>query len=229
MILHRFLAYAGVLLLGSVAARADLVTFNTFGDGDSSDLRAGYSIGGGLKEGNQFSPSVSGALSKIDVGLSYLSGSHSVNFSLFSDIGNAPGTLLESFSVNSSAMFGTCCSIETLTSADNPFLTAGDEYWLIASSGADSVNPWHYNSIGASGKRYINGVVSDDTDASFRVFVGESPISSTQPIALGIPNPIPEPSSVALLAAILLAVGVAVRFPFCGNRSASWQKRPWTS
>ena len=193
MTLQRFPTYAALLILGAVSARADLVVFNTFGAGNDYDPAYAFIVGYGWTQGDQFSPSATGELSKIDIALGYAFGSsHLVSLSLFADNSNRPGALLESYTATTTATFGSCCSFLTLTSATNPLLSAGAEYWLIAGGAADSLNVWNWNSIGASALLFSNGLHYTQTAATFRV--SES---------------VPEPSGVILFITVLLAFGIA--------------------
>jgi hypothetical protein len=150
MILGMVFGSLGLLTLGSLSARADLVVFDSFGPAHAYNCCTGATVGLGITEGDQFSPSATGELSNFDVALSEGSCclTHIVDLSLFDDTGGSPGTLIESYTAMVTATFGTCCSVLTIPSVNHPLLIAGAEYWLIASSANNLLIAWNSNSIG---------------------------------------------------------------------------------
>jgi hypothetical protein len=189
----------GLLTLCALSARADLVVFDSFGPDNAYNCCTGATVGLGITEGDQFSPSATGELSKFDIALSEGSCcfTHIVDLSLFADNGGSPGTLIESYTALVTTRFGTCCSVLTINSSNHPLLIAGAEYWLIASSANNLLMAWNSNSIGAMTLHYDSstptGIYRGDTDA-FRV-----------------DEAVPEPASGVLLMTVVLGICIASR------------------
>jgi hypothetical protein len=173
-----------------------------------------YTVGNGFTEDNLFQPSLTGALDHIDLSLGHQSGpSNSVNVQLLTDNGGTPGTLLETWGVTVTNVFGSqgssiqefpqnlgklLSSIPAL-SAVHPILDADKAYWLLATSDSSSNNPWYLSTLVINGPQYDSGAnpnVYTFELAAFDVYDGQ--IFS------------PEPSSSALILGAL-CVGLAAR------------------
>jgi hypothetical protein len=165
-----------------------VVTFDTYGPGDTYGT-IGYTIGSGQTSGDLFAPSFTGNLFEIDLALSNARGSNFVNVQLTADNNGAPGSVIESYTVVATNVFSSPGSVVQALSTLHPLLTAGTNYWLLATTDDASLDPWYFSITGATGLRYstMSGVTTD-TMAAFRV--------------LSIPQ-VPEPST--LFAGLVLA------------------------
>jgi hypothetical protein len=65
MTLVKVFGSLGLLTLGALSTRADLVVFDSFGPGNAYNCCTGAGIGDGHTHGDQFSPSATGELSKF--------------------------------------------------------------------------------------------------------------------------------------------------------------------
>lgn len=156
------------------------VVFTTYAPGNVYNTSGSYTVGSGFIEGNLFQPSLTGVLKEIDFALSNLSGSPNVNIQLLTDNNNAPGTLIESYTVTATTPFPSTGVVVPALSTVRPILDAEKAYWLLLSSDSASNNPWYFNSVGATGMRYVNGIVTPDSVmATFSVV--DDPLLAPEP------------------------------------------------
>lgn len=156
------------------------VVFTTYAPGNVYNTSGSYTVGSGFIEGNLFQPSLTGVLKEIDFALSNLSGSPNVNIQLLTDNNNAPGTLIESYTVTATTPFPSTGVVVPALSTVRPILDAQKAYWLLLSSDSASNNPWYFNSVGATGMRYVNGIVTPDSVmATFSVV--DDPLLAPEP------------------------------------------------
>lgn len=156
------------------------VVFTTYAPGNVYNTVGSYTVGSGFTEGNLFQPSLTGVLKEIDFALSNLSGSPNVNIQLLTDNNNAPGTLIESYTVTATTAFPSTGVVVPALSTVRPILDAEKAYWLLLSSDSASNNPWYFNSVGATGMRYVNGIVTPDSVmATFSVV--DDPLLAPEP------------------------------------------------
>lgn len=156
------------------------VVFTTYAPGNVYNTSGSYTVGSGFIEGNLFQPSLTGVLKEIDFALSNLSGSPNVNIQLLTDNNNAPGTLIESYTVTATTAFPSTGVVVPALSTVRPILDAEKAYWLLLSSDSASNNPWYFNSVGATGMRYVNGIVTPDSVmATFSVV--DDPLLAPEP------------------------------------------------
>jgi hypothetical protein len=166
---------AGVLAISTLSAQAagkpvwsDLGIHNTFtrsfqafngpeGDGCCG---TGYLAG-------QFSPTASGTLDHLDLGLgNYLpyGGLPGVVVALVPDAGGLPnenGTAIEEWVVTKLPGYtngGPTIKVTKLVSKTHPAVTAGAKYWLVLMPlGYDTVTLWFYNSVNANALQAVSG------------------------------------------------------------------------
>jgi hypothetical protein len=85
-----------------------------------------------------FTPTADATVKKIVVSIGYLSGNvTSVILSLNADNAGIPGDELVQWTVNDLGDAGTCCTVQTKSSSGVP-VTAGQQYWIVVSTGPDS-------------------------------------------------------------------------------------------
>jgi hypothetical protein len=156
-LLRRLLALdALVLALCCVCwpAWAGTVLYSNEGPGFFGDSPGSLSPGPDAPLYTTFVATGSGSLASIQVALS-LTTAGTVSGELFTDDGSGtgPGTVLETWSPSSD---GTSAGLFTFTSAVNPLLTAGTQYWF--GLGANSGNGVHVleNDEGVTGGYWIN-------------------------------------------------------------------------
>ncbi len=142
--MRRELLFLVPLLLALHAGAASVSTYNTFGQpGNTYNAGAGWLVNGSahppqpyVGEAFAFTPSVSGYLSQLNLAISSLGSDLSNNLaSVFvaanNNLGNVPGTTLESFlNLTCPGPFGANNPILSLTSTQHPILWAGNTYWL---------------------------------------------------------------------------------------------------
>lgn len=145
-----------------VAANASVITFDTFGAGNSFHPGFVYSADGNTAfQAFQFTAGSSGALAGITVAIGRTgAGTTNTQFDLFADNSNALGGLLESSLVPNTVPVDSTppftAGIISLSSVVQPILTAGQSYWLSITepNAADgSVSLWFNNDQGITGRR----------------------------------------------------------------------------
>jgi hypothetical protein len=138
------------------APAALMKIFSNLGPAETTYTETGYYVAGpasALGEsqfiGLPFTPADASHATELEAAISWNSlGANQVNLSLYSDNSGVPGTLLAGpKTVKNLPVFGTCC---TLAKAAIPStaLTAGTQYWIVASTpatgtGDDSEDVWN--------------------------------------------------------------------------------------
>lgn len=107
---------------------------------------AGSVIGAQYADAVPFTPSANAHITKIIVGVGYVTGTNSVAISINSDNNGIPGNPIVSFDATGLGAFGSCCelSIESGSLA----ITKGTPYWLVVSTdqnSSDTWDAWNYN------------------------------------------------------------------------------------
>ncbi|MGH9511948.1 MAG: choice-of-anchor R domain-containing protein [Terriglobales bacterium] len=140
----------------TLPAMADSTAFTDLGPGGSYLCCSTFEIGGGPDAyeavANEFTASVGGTLSQVDVGLTNQSGTNSAVVSLYSDVGGTLGSLLFSGTVMNQPQSGTTPTVLATLFPSSGSLVAGDNYFLVVAPGAsDTLDGWNFNSTSASG------------------------------------------------------------------------------
>jgi hypothetical protein len=185
------LAAGAACLAGASPAQAMVIFDNTNNLTDSSNgawIVSGSAsfIGSDISTGFQFNAGAGGTLSQIDVNIYRDQGSGSIRFDLFSDNAGQLGTSLANFSLSSLAPYP-AVYYSTTTFSATPTLTAGANYWLIASteSGSDNFFGWVISSNDPSRPQYLNGgapIYQTERSALFRVSVNSGTSSTAVPV-----------------------------------------------
>jgi hypothetical protein len=85
-----------------------------------------------------FTPSSNVTVTRIALGLGYVSGTNSAIVTLNSDDNGLPGTQLASFKIRNIPPSGSCCTLTEVRDRAGTPLTAGEQYWVVATTTADS-------------------------------------------------------------------------------------------
>ena len=205
--LHAVLSFTVGCLAFSGLGYADTV-FSDFGSHDTFQTGIGYTISGPtspigdtITSAMEFTSTGNFTLSQIDAAIGYVTGVNSDMFTLTTDSGGLPGSVLESWMVTGLPAFGGSYAPVTLMSIPGVMLSAGQSYWLVAAAG-DSSNwsAWNENSIGETGNvdQFFSGGWHqfNGTQSAFDVIGATSS---------------PEPASAALIGIGLLGLGGLIR------------------
>ena len=142
--------------------------------------------GGNAAEAMAFTPSETFDLSEIILGLNYQGTPGPVTVTLNSDSGNAPGTVLESWSVTGMPDFysGVTNALETVTPTSTIGLTSGDQYWIEISSTPPTLSGWYFNDTSAEGTIWSAefGTLTDQINGPFDVQGVSVPEPATWPL-----------------------------------------------
>lgn len=167
------------------------VLYDNLGPTNDFSHSGGYLIGvfdnANWRQGFQFTASSSGYVSSLDVAISYNEVlNETVTYQLYNDNLGTVGTLLEEFAVVASMPWLAQTGIESVLGLGTTFLSAGSDYWLMAT--APSWTVWSFNDTGDLLRRAYNpggpaGLTYDDGSiaAAFRL------------------NSVPEPATLALI------------------------------
>jgi hypothetical protein len=182
-----FIVLTGIVLPTS----AQVVVFSSFGPGNSFNINNGEGVtGASYTHGYQgisyaFTPSSTGDLSAIEIGIGHSSGSGRVNFFIAQDTGGIPGNILENYlNVYCPGKFGQSYAPLVLTSTTQPLLEAGTTYWVCAEPADNtSVCAWNVNLNVTASEGFENSPWSWEPAGSF--YAGAFAVNVT---------PVPEPS-----------------------------------
>ena len=131
----------------------------------------GSLVGTLFENANAFTPSVGGQITRIDIALSWVSGTNNATVELVQDNGGLPtGQVLGAWSVAGQAPLGSCCAVTTINTGRLIPVGAGRQYWLVAIPGPNVLNDtwdaWNWTYNGAStgpNMSYSAGFWADNT------------------------------------------------------------------
>jgi len=189
------------LIVGSTAgtAQASSIIFSNLNSGAYSQ-NSGASIAGpasalgfAVEQGGSFASAANYTLDSISAALTYqgYGGTNAMDLLLMSDSMGLPGSVIESWHFTDLPRFGTGSQLTIASSTLHPLLSAGVDYWVVASAAGDSYMAFAGNTLGMNG-RAINRSdfpgwwIQNDVTPAFQV---EGSASA----------PVPEPASLLLL------------------------------
>jgi hypothetical protein len=172
-----------IALNGGLPANAATVVFSNIPASPAYYSNAGNTLGGSQNAitATTFTPSSSGQLDELTLGLTYLQGTNSVTLRLSPDTGGLPGTPIWQTSVPPAPAFGSLISV---TGIGGPTLNASQTYWLegVAPNSA-TVHGWWTNNQGDAGPIIGNGLyVANTQRLSLRVGV----VSVPEPVSCAL-------------------------------------------
>lgn len=138
----------------AASASASTVVFNNIPASTPYYQNAGNWLGTLLNQyeitATTFTPSASGLLDELTLGLIYQSGANSVTLRLSPDSGGLPSAPIWQTTVPPAPAFG---SLLSLTGIGGPMLNAGQQYWLegVAPVSPATLHGWYTNNQGDSG------------------------------------------------------------------------------
>jgi hypothetical protein len=139
-------------LLGASTGHA--VTFFTdFGPGDTYEIGTGWTIDSPFSAAMQFTPSQSGTVTQIDVGLTWGSvGTNGATVSLWTNSSGGLGTELGFWSVSGQPVFGLTDDTVTTVSVPNINISAGVPYFVyITPADQSTFDAWNFNNLPTTG------------------------------------------------------------------------------
>jgi hypothetical protein len=157
--------------------------------------------GDDIDAGGTFTPGADYTLDSVTVAFVWASGTNAFDLWLMSDSAGAPGAIIETLpfiNVPSSV------SLLTATSVLHPELSAGTQYWLVASALGDGFLGWHINNTGDTGPSALRA--NDGPWSISPVNVPAFAVEGTQVI-----SEVPEPASSTLFGLGLAGMGVRLR------------------
>lgn len=132
-----------------------------------------------------FTPTASGLLDELTLGLTYLSGANSVTLRLSPDTAGLPGSPIWQTAVPPAPGFGSLLSV---TGIGGPLLNAGQTYWLegVAPLTPPTLHSWWTNNQGDAGPVIASGnYVANTQRFSLRVGVVTVPEPATCVLLIG--------------------------------------------
>ncbi len=147
--------------VSSLPAMAQTTFYSNLGPtGNVYDCCEGWTMGGTgtlgtyYYDGGNFTAGSTGAVTQIDIGVGYVTGTNSMFAALYTSSNNLPGTLLGQWNnLTVSQTFGGCCGLLSITGITGIDLTAGQSYFLVMgpmTTGSTLWDAWNLNTTGAT-------------------------------------------------------------------------------
>jgi hypothetical protein len=167
-------------------ANADIILFSNFGPGDSFTTSQGVTVSGSptffLADANQFIPTITAGVERIDVALFVFGPSDSVILQLRADNLGRPGTVLESYTLADLPFVP--AKVVSANSTLRTTLFAGTPYWIAVVPGSETTLGGWNDSLGSNGLSIQSG------DPDFITgFVGEFSTGQSAYRVVGVPEP----------------------------------------
>lgn len=97
-------------------------------------------IGDDIAAAMPFTSPGNGMVTRITVGVGYVTGANGVTVSLYDDSGGLPGTSLGNFDHTGLPQFGSCCTV-VVSNSGIP-ISAGSKYWVVVQTGPNTQDTW---------------------------------------------------------------------------------------
>jgi hypothetical protein len=125
----------------------------------------GYTVAGGgggfpfqAWEAVAFTPASDATVTEIEAAVgSFETSNPGFSLSLYTDENGVPGTSLKTFHIASAPVYGDCCTVDTAKDATGIAVTAGTQYWIVASTDnkeADFEGGWAMNDTDERQEQY---------------------------------------------------------------------------
>lgn len=96
-----------------------------------------------------FTPSANHTVQGIEAAVGYVEGTNSITLSLNADSAGLPGAVLATADATNLENYGSCCQLAIIKDPAGIPVTAGTQYWVVASTdstNADVFDAWAFNS-----------------------------------------------------------------------------------
>jgi len=113
--------------------------------------------------GEAFTPTKDATVTRLKVGVGYVTGSNGVVIGLWSDKNNVPGKILKSWGKFNLPTFGTCCTVKVENAAAGIPVKAGVQYWVVVKTGPKSSDTWDAFNLSNS----ANGTLANNTGSGW--------------------------------------------------------------